>query len=113
MVLLEAGAAGMPIVATAVGGIREVVRNGETGFLAPPRDPVALADAMLRLAALSADERRRMGQRGRGHIEAHYALPHIVDLWEQMYRELLLRKGMTRPGSPGHQGVVTSSGGQR
>jgi glycosyltransferase involved in cell wall biosynthesis len=113
MVLLEAAAAGIPIVATAVGGTGEVVLDGETGFLAPPRDPAALADAMLRLAGLPAEERGRLGLRSRAHIEAHYGLPHIVDLWEQMYCELLQRKGRILPGSTVVQGEVANSGGQR
>lgn len=94
LVLLEAGAAGVPIVATAVGGTREVVLDGETGFLVPHRDPVALSEAMLRLSALPGVERRQLGDRGRGHIEAHFALPRIVDLWEGMYHELLAAKGV-------------------
>ncbi len=113
IVLLEAGAAGIPIVTTAVGGTAEVVLDGETGFLAPPRDPAALGDAMLRLAGLSAEERRKLGRRGREHIEAHYSLPHIVDLWEQMYRELLQRKGRTLSRITEPQGEGASSGGQR
>lgn len=92
MVLLEAGATGIPIVATSVGGNAEVVLHGETGFLVPPRDPAALGDAMLRLATLPPDERRRLGQRGRAHIEANYSLPRIVDVWEEMYQELLAGK---------------------
>ena len=49
MVLLEAGACGLPIVATDVGENREVVLDGETGFLVSPKDPDVLAQAMLRL----------------------------------------------------------------
>jgi glycosyltransferase involved in cell wall biosynthesis len=116
MVLLEAGAAGIPIVATAVGGTPEVVLDGETGFVAPPRDPGALEEAMLRLAALSADDRHRLGRQGRGYIEAHYALPRIVDLWEETYRELLALKGRSVPGPVRRQGDAAkagSSGGQR
>lgn len=48
-VILEAMAAQLPVIATDVGGSRELVRNGETGYLVPPRDPQALADAILRL----------------------------------------------------------------
>lgn len=91
VVLLEAGAAGLPIVATAVGGNGEVVREGETGFVVPPRDSAALAAAMLRLAALPSEQRRALGDRGREHIETRYALPRIIDLWEEMYRDLLAR----------------------
>ena len=96
-----------------MGGTGEVVLDGETGFLAPAKNPAALGDAMLRLAGRSAEERRKLGRRGREHIEAHYSLPHIVDLWEQMYRELLQRKGRTLSGTTAAQGEVASSGGQR
>ena len=50
-VLVEAMAAGTPVVATAVSGIPELVRDGENGLLVPPDDPAALADALLRLHA--------------------------------------------------------------
>jgi glycosyltransferase involved in cell wall biosynthesis len=94
VVLLEAGATGIPIVATAVGGNREVVLDGRTGFLVPPGDPAALATAMLRLAELPPDQRRRLGQLGREHIDTRYSLPHVIDLWEEMYRDQLARKGV-------------------
>ena len=61
---LDAMAAGLPVVATAVGGVPEIVSDGETGVLVPPRNPEAIADAVL---ALAADPGRRaaMGARGR------------------------------------------------
>lgn len=115
VVLLEAGAAGIPIVATAVGGNREVVRDGETGFMVPPRDPAALAGAMQRLQELPSDGRRQLGQRGRAHIESHYALPHIVDLWEEMYRDLLSRRGLLAGDAARNQGAMSPgpAGGHR
>ncbi|MDH7597614.1 MAG: glycosyltransferase [Methanothrix sp.] len=85
---------GQPIVAIDVGGNREVVRDGETGFLVPPKAPVALADAMLRLMSLPEEERRRMGEAGRRYIEANYSLDRVVEMWEELYRELLSRKGI-------------------
>jgi glycosyltransferase involved in cell wall biosynthesis len=94
MVLLEAAAAALPIVATEVGGNHEVVRQGETGFLVPPRDPEALGQAMLRLGRLPAPERRAMGQRGRDHIRSHYDLGRVAQRWEDLYREVLARKGL-------------------
>jgi glycosyltransferase involved in cell wall biosynthesis len=95
MVLLEAAAAGLPIVATKVGGNHEVVRDGESGYLAPPRDSTALAQAMQRLMRLSPEARRTMGERGREHVRAHYGLQRVAEQWEGLYRELLARKGMT------------------
>jgi len=91
-VLLEASATGLPIVATDVGGNGEIVLNGETGFLVPPKDPDKLAQAMLRLMSLPQDERKHMGERARRYIEDNFALERIVDRWEQLYHELLSRK---------------------
>jgi glycosyltransferase involved in cell wall biosynthesis len=99
MVLLEAAAAGLPIVATEVGGNREVVLDGESGFLVPPRDEAALAAAMLRLDALAEEDRRAMGRRGQDHIRRHYGLARVADRWEELYREVLARKGL-RAGLP-------------
>ena len=116
IVLLEAGAAGIPVVCTAVGGNREVVLDGVTGFVVPPRDSAALADAMIRLSALTPEERRLLGQRGRAHIEANYSLARIVDLWEAMYRELLAAKGQRVVLAARNQGDVAPAetpGGQR
>jgi glycosyltransferase involved in cell wall biosynthesis len=93
MVLLEAAAAGLPIVATRVGGNQEVVRDGATGFLAPPGDDGALGAAMLRLMALPEAERRAMGAHGHDHVRQHYGLGRVVDRYEAVYREVLRRKG--------------------
>ncbi|HVD33695.1 MAG TPA: glycosyltransferase [Gemmatimonadales bacterium] len=95
MVLLEAAAAGLPIVTTRVGGNHEVVRDGESGFVVPPRDHEALGRAMLQLMELSETERRSMGDRGREIIRAHYGLNRVVERWEELYRDVLARKGLT------------------
>jgi glycosyltransferase involved in cell wall biosynthesis len=92
MVLLEAAAAGLPIVATRVGGNQEVVLEGATGFLAPPGDDRALGAAMLRLMALPEGDRRTMGSRGHDHVRQHYGLARVVDRYEAAYREVLRRK---------------------
>ena len=94
MVLLEAHASGLPIVATDVGGNREVVLPEKTGFLVPPKNPEALAEAMLKLMDLPEEERRRMGEAARQHIEANFSLDRVVDQWEALYRELLAKKGV-------------------
>jgi glycosyltransferase involved in cell wall biosynthesis len=93
MVLLEAAAAGLPIVATMVGGNHEVVSDGESGFLVPPRDHDALGSAMLRLMGLSAAQRRAMGERGREHVRTRYGVGQVAERWESLYREVLARKG--------------------
>lgn len=95
MVLLEAAAGGLPIVATMAGGNHEVVRNEETGFLVPTRDPEALGLAMLRLMGLSEAQRRSMGERGHEHVRAHYGLSRVAERWERLYWEALARKGLT------------------
>lgn len=102
MVLLEAAASGLPIVTTSVGGNREVVENEETGFLVPPRDPEALGSAMLRVMELSESDRRAMGARGRERVRSRYGLSRVVERWEQLYREVLARKGVapTPPAGP-------------
>jgi glycosyltransferase involved in cell wall biosynthesis len=94
MVLLEAAAAGLPIVATAVGGNPEVVVDEESGFLVPPRDAEALGSAMLRLTGLPEARRRSMGDRGHDHIRTHYGLGRVAERWEEVYREVLGRKGL-------------------
>ena len=64
---LEAMAFGLPVVATRVGGLPEVIEDGVTGLLVPPGDADALAQAMIRLLS-DADLRRRMGQAGRERV---------------------------------------------
>src|SRR6267378_948599 len=64
--ILEAMAAGLPVVATRVGGIPEIVEDGRTGVLVPPSDPAAFAESMVAMAA-RADLRREMGKSGREH----------------------------------------------
>jgi len=92
--LLEAAAAGLPIVATRVGGNHEVVRDGESGFLVPPRDHEALGQAMLRLMEQAPERRRDMGERGREHVRVHYGLGRVVERWQDLYRQVSVRKGL-------------------
>jgi glycosyltransferase involved in cell wall biosynthesis len=72
-VMMEAGAAGCPVVATDVGGTRDVVSAGETGILVPPRDPAALAAGVVRLLSAPC-EAREMGRRARERIFATFSL---------------------------------------
>jgi glycosyltransferase involved in cell wall biosynthesis len=90
MALLEAMAAGAPIVATDVGGVRDAVVHGETGLLVPPRDAVALANA---LAALIGDDeaRKSMGTAGRQAAHELFNVARMVRETEAVYAELLRR----------------------
>lgn len=70
LVLLEAMAAGVPVVATAVGGVAELLDDGAAGWLVPPGDPAALADVLRRMAS-DPDARAARVRRGRVQAEAH------------------------------------------
>jgi glycosyltransferase involved in cell wall biosynthesis len=100
MVLLEAGACGVPVVATDVPGTREVIVDGETGWLAPAGDPERLATAMSWLMHTPSGERRTMGQRARQHVIRNFSLETVLDRWEQLYGELLERKSPNRRKAP-------------
>ena len=91
-VVLEAMAAGLPVVATNVGGLPEAVLPGQTGRLVPPGDPAALAQAM---AHLLADEplRRRFGQAGRDRAVREFSLPQMVRRYEALFDVCLEGKG--------------------
>ena len=85
--VLEAMAAGRPLVATAVGGTPELVRDGVDGLLVPPDDPAALASALLSLLADPA--RDRYGQAARRHVERELTLERLVERTERVYAALL------------------------
>jgi glycosyltransferase involved in cell wall biosynthesis len=89
LVLLEAGASSLPIVATDVGGNREAVREGVTGFLVPPGDPEALSRAMRRLQSLDEVERVAMGRAGRKLVEDRYDIDVVARRWAAIYQRLL------------------------
>ena len=85
--VLEAMAAGLPVVGTDVNGTREVVVAGETGLLVPPDDVDALTDALERLFA-DASLRREMGRRGRERADGEYSIAALVERKEQLLRDL-------------------------
>ncbi len=93
LVVLEAMAAGLPVVATAVGGTPEVVMDGVTGLLVPPRDPDALAQAITRLLR-DPDLRRKMGQAGRERVQQHFSMEKMVQQTQSLYKQLLAEKGL-------------------
>ena len=89
--VIEAMAAGKPVVATSVGGVPDVVEDGETGLLVPPRGAEALASAIVRLAS-DPEERSRMGELGRHRARERYSHTRLVADIERLYVEGLARK---------------------
>lgn len=86
--ILEAMATGLPVVATNVGGNTELVRNGETGYLVPPANPHAMADA-LEQCINSSQNRQLQGLAGRKRAERQFALSRMVNHYTQMYDSAL------------------------
>jgi glycosyltransferase involved in cell wall biosynthesis len=88
VILLQAGASGIPVVASSVGGIPEVVVHGETGLLVPPGDPDALALAVARLLD-DPEKARSMGEAGRARVTDRFAVDRMVEGNLDVYRELI------------------------
>jgi glycosyltransferase involved in cell wall biosynthesis len=86
--ILSAMASSLPVVATRVGGIPELVRHGDNGLLVPPADPPALAQA-LKCLAETPSERLRMGQRGRARMETEFTLERKILETERLCYSLL------------------------
>ncbi len=89
--VIEALAAGKPVVAYGVGGVPDVVRDGVDGFVVPPGDTAALAG---RLAELSTDPERRtrMGAAGRERVLERYGVGRLLDDVDRLYRETMVKK---------------------
>jgi glycosyltransferase involved in cell wall biosynthesis len=83
---LEAMAHGRPVVATRVGGLLDLVIDGETGILVPPRDPAALRAALERLLA-DPDLRRRLGAAGRDRARTHFSWEKVTEATLAAYAE--------------------------
>ncbi len=97
--IIEAMAAALPVVASSVGGIPELVVDGETGLLVPPRDARALADALQRLLA-DPGLRARMGRASRARAEARFDLQPFREAHLALYDRLSARAGSrSRSGS--------------
>ena len=92
--VLEAMAAGLPVVATAVGGTPELVVNGKTGLLVPPGDPAALVGAITALLE-NPEARGSMGQAGRRRVKQRFTVEEMVQKIEQLYEDMLLKKGLS------------------
>lgn len=90
--VMEAMAAGRPVVATAVGGVPEIVRDGETGLLVPPGDVAALAGAMRRLAR-DPGLRAALGRAGGRLAAATFDVSRMAEAYDHLYRRILSRRG--------------------
>jgi len=93
IVPLEAMACGVPVVASAVGGLKDTVMHGVTGVLIPPRDPRALGRALRKVLA---DRSRGMayGIAGRDRVEARYTWDEVATRTEMVYQKVLATNGL-------------------
>jgi len=91
LTLLEAMASGLAVIATDVGGNRELVTPGQTGFLVPSRSPERLAAAILDLLARP-DAVRSMGKQGRALVEREFGVEQMVRKYEQFYSSSLRKR---------------------
>ncbi|AUX48869.1 hypothetical protein SOCE26_104120 [Sorangium cellulosum] len=87
LTLIEAAAAGLPIVATRVGGNPEILREGETGLLVSPGAPETLAAALEAVAVR--DDRAEMGLRGRARVVERFGIERMARAYEDLYDEVL------------------------
>jgi glycosyltransferase involved in cell wall biosynthesis len=122
--LLEAGACGLPCVATAVAGTRDVVVDGQTGYLAQTQDVNSLRRAMARLMRMRPESRRAMGMDARQRVVGLFSLSSVLDRWEALYCELLeanpnprrragnLRQPETTASAPGRTSHGAGAGAQ-
>jgi glycosyltransferase involved in cell wall biosynthesis len=91
-VVLEAMAASKPVIATDVGGTREAIEDGQTGFLIPPRNAEALAEKVICLLQ-DRDKAIKMGMAGRRRAESLFSLSRMRESFENLYAQLLSEKG--------------------
>ncbi len=108
-VIIEAMAAGRPVVSTRLAGIPEAVADGETGLLVPPGDPAALATALERLMR-DAELRRQLGRAGRARVEQHFQIDQtvrpLIRLFEKTARSSHKPQSLSKFKADASQGVA-------
>jgi glycosyltransferase involved in cell wall biosynthesis len=87
--LLDAMACAKPVVATTAGGMPELVKDGKTGLLVPPRDHEAMADAIVRLLT-DENARRAMGAAGQARVREHFSAERMVQDTLEIYRRVAM-----------------------
>jgi len=90
--LIEAMALGVPVLATNVGGPPEIIEDGREGYLLPPHEPAAWAQAVRRIAE-SADRGLEMGRAGRRRVEREFTASHHVAAMLAVYERAIARAG--------------------
>jgi glycosyltransferase involved in cell wall biosynthesis len=103
MALLEAMAAGLPVVATKVGGVPDLVCDPSIGTLVEPGDPTAIA-AGIRGLLSDQSRRERMGSNARRRVEDHFSAAAMARNYGELYQEALLRR------SGGNRSLVAATG---
>ncbi|MGH8414809.1 MAG: glycosyltransferase [Gammaproteobacteria bacterium] len=93
--LLESMAAGVPVVATRVGGTPEAITDGELGLLVPPKDDAALAGAIGAILA-NPELARRLGSQARARVVQRYSMQRMVQANQDLYMSLLAKRAQTR-----------------
>jgi glycosyltransferase involved in cell wall biosynthesis len=93
--LLESMSAGKPVVATAVDGNLELVEDGGSGYLVPPRDSQSMADALLKLL-LSPELRCKMGQRAKSRVNSKFSTVKMVDEYEDILQRVCMKNYVGR-----------------
>ena len=97
LVLIQASAAGLPIVATDVGGNAEVVDSGESGYLVPSRDSERFSQEMARLEGMEAAERLAVGRKGQARVHDYFDAERVMEMWVKLYAGLLEGNPASRP----------------
>jgi glycosyltransferase involved in cell wall biosynthesis len=95
LTILEAMAAGLPVISTPVGAIPEVIENGVNGFLIPPRDSQALAEK-INLLIEHRELREKMAENNKGKVREKYDLRPVSEIFDAIYQELICGKTENR-----------------
>lgn len=95
-VLIEAASCGRPIVTTNMPGCREIVRNGMNGYLVPPKDGKAVAEALTHLIQ-DGDLRTKMGDRGRSLVREEFSIERVVNSTLEVYSEAMAGHHISTP----------------